>query len=148
MICLQALRHCQILSFFFFFLASSATESSGEEAFVETLSGGGGVALGTQFGVITGPQGKWLIFSIVGEDVAPSFFLLTILETESLSAKGCKEGSVNLQNGVITDPFVRSSTIPLQVEKKYKWSTVCYSHDIVFNFCRDLRLNSVGLAIM
>ena len=117
--CLEALSNpfFFFLFFFFLFLAWSAAESSGEEVFVETLSGDGGVELGTQFEVFPGFQGRWSVFSIAAEVVAPNFFLLTILETESLSAKGCKEGSVNLQNGVISTPEVRSSTIPLQVEK-------------------------------
>ena len=104
--------------------------------------------MGAQFSVLVGTQGKWLTTSFAGDIVAPSFFLLTILETESLSAKGCKEGSINLQKGVISDSSVRSSTILLQVEKNYKWSTVCYSHDIVFNFCRPKMLYSAGVAIV
>ena len=88
---------------------------SGEEAFVDTLSGSGGVGLGTGFAVTTGIQGKWLIISLSSDTAGPGFFLLTILETESLSAKGCKEGSVNLQNGVISDPFVSPKTIVVTV---------------------------------
>ena len=96
-------------------LALSAAESSGQEVFVETLSGSGGIVEGTQFFVGTGIQGKWLTISYAGEFVAPGFYLLTVLETESLSTKGCKEGSINLQNGEIYDPSVRFSTVSFEM---------------------------------
>ena len=88
---------------------------SGEEVFVDTFSGNGGLGLTTNIEATAGINGKWLAFSLSSESVPPGFFLLTILETESLSAKGCKEGSVNLQNGVISDPFVSPKTIVVTV---------------------------------
>ena len=99
------------------FLSSStaAAESSGEDVFVETLSGGGGITVGTEISVTVGIEGKWLIFSLGGDFAKAGFLLLTILETESLSAKGCKEGSVTLKNGQISDPDVRSRALSLQI---------------------------------
>ena len=90
-------------------MGSSAAGSSGQEILVQTLSGDGGIAIGAQFIVSITVQNTWAIFSLASETVAPGFYLLTVLETESLSAKGCKEGSVNLQNGFIDDINVCST---------------------------------------
>ena len=82
------------------------TLESGEEAFVETLSGGGGVE-SAGFSLSAGVQGRWVISPLSDNNiVAPGFFSLVVLETESVSAKRCKEGSVNLQNGVLFNPEV------------------------------------------
>ena len=87
---------------------------SGEDVFIDVLSGGGGTIEELDFTLATGTfVGKWLAFSLAGQTIAPGFYLLTILETESQSARGCVEGSVNLQNGVISDVNVRPSNTPL-----------------------------------
>ena len=90
-------------------MGSSAAGSSGQEIFVETLSGDGGIAIGTQFTIADVPLNSWAILSLANETVAPGFYLLTVLETESLSAKGCKKGSVKLQNGSINNVEVCST---------------------------------------
>ena len=54
----------------------------------------------------TGIEGKWLMISLSGQNIEPGFYLLTVIETESLSGKTCMEGSINLQKGVISDPQV------------------------------------------
>ena len=79
---------------------------SGEEAFVEILSGDGGITLGTDLSAFTASQGQWLVFSLDGQVVAPGFYLLVTLETESLSAKGCQDGGVKLVNGDISGLMV------------------------------------------
>ena len=90
---------------------------SGEEAFVEVLSGGGGVeSLG--FSLSSTPQGRWTFSPQSDASVAPGFFSLVALETESLAAKRCKEGSVNLQNGVLFTPEV------WHAETMAKWCAV------------------------
>ena len=86
---------------------------SGEEAFVEILSGGGGITLNTDFSVVTASQGQWLVFSLDAPAIAPGFYLLATLETESLSAKGCQDGSIKLVNGEISDPMV----MPLEMQR-------------------------------
>ena len=101
----------------------SDAESSGEEVFLEPLSGDGGIKIDSTFLIAIGVEGKWLIFSLLAEKIPPSFFLLTILETESVSAKGCKEGSVNLQNGSFAGADVRSRTIP------FKWPELRECHE-------------------
>ena len=90
-------------------MCPSAAELSGQEILVQTFSGNGGIAVGTQFVVTFKFQNAWVIFSLDSETIAPGFYLLTVLETESLSAKGCKEGSVKLQNGSIQDLIVCST---------------------------------------
>ena len=77
---------------------------------MEVISGGGGVTLNTTFEVTTGISGKWVSFSPASEAIAPSFFVLAILNTESLSAKGCKQGSINLQGGFLGNPMVLVET--------------------------------------
>ena len=74
------------------------------------ISGGGGVALNATFAAITGVSGKWVSFSPASDVIAPGFFVLTILNTESLSAKGCKQGSINLQGGTLANPMVLVET--------------------------------------
>ena len=101
----------------------SDAESSGEEVFLEPLSGGGGVKTDSNFVLLVGVEGKWVVFSLSAESIPPSFFLLTILETESVSAKGCKEGSVNLQNAIFAGVDVRSRTIP------FKWPGLRECHE-------------------
>ena len=86
-----------------FFSISPAAESSGKEVFVKVLSMGGGVMLNTAFSTIVGTQGDWFLYSNKLGPFTPGFFLLVVLETESLSAKGCKEGSLSLKNGVIVN---------------------------------------------
>ena len=83
---------------------------------MDLVSGNGGIAVGTQFLTSTGTEGKWLTISIGGEFVAPGFFLVTVLKTESLSAKGCKEGSINLQKGVLAGLDVWSSSVSLGIQ--------------------------------
>lgn len=90
------------------FLGWSAAESSGQEVVVNTLSGNGGITIGTQFTFTTEFQGKWVVSTFSGEAEA-GFFLLTVLDTESLSAKGCEEGSVAFRNGLISNLIVRPS---------------------------------------
>ena len=92
------------------FSSSCVGAESGEDVFVDVLSGSGGSAESQDFTITTGTfVGKWLAFSLAGQTIAPGFYLLTTLETESQSARGCVEKSVNFQNGVITDVNVRSS---------------------------------------
>ena len=90
-------------------MGSSAAELSGQEILVKTFSGNGGITVGTQFIVAISFLNDWTIASFASETVAPGFYLLTVLETESLSAKGCKEGSVKLQNGSIQNINVCST---------------------------------------
>ena len=59
-------------------------------------------------------QGQWLIASLNGQGVAPGFYLLVVLDTESLSAKGCVDGSIKLQNGDISTPLVRRSEVVME----------------------------------
>lgn len=99
----------------------SDAESSGEQVFLEALSGGGGITIGTQFSVLAGDEGKWLVASFSIDSAEPGFFLLAILETESASAKGCVEGSVNLQNIIIGSPTVRSKTVSLEWPEFREW---------------------------
>ena len=129
------------------FLAPSAAESSGEEVFVDTFSGDGGIAVGTQFSLINAIQGIWLSISIAGETVAPGFYLLTVLETESLSAKGCKKGSVNLQDGEISDSEVRSSTISLEMQRVSEmWGLFFFP--LPPNLCRPILFHSAEVEIL
>ena len=90
--------------------SSSLAAESGEQVPVELISGGGGVTASTTFAVSTGSSGKWLSLSLAGDTIAPGFFVLMILNTESLSAKGCKQGSVNLQGGFLSNPEVLVET--------------------------------------
>ena len=48
--------------------------------------------------------------------LAPGFYLLATLETESLSAKGCKEGSVKLMDASIYDPMVTTLKVQNRVD--------------------------------
>ena len=90
-------------------MGSSAAESTGEEVVLEALSTSGGVAQGLEFELALGIGGQWTVISTLSKAAAPGFYLLTILETESISAKGCEVGSVNLRNGTIDNENVRSS---------------------------------------
>ena len=60
--------------------------------------------------MFAGGQGQWSIMSLGGQDVAPGFYLLVILDTESLLAKGCVQGSIRLENGGFSGPLVRHNT--------------------------------------
>lgn len=73
----------------------------------DALSGGGGVTIDNDLKVSIEVEGSWLTISLTGELMEPGFYLLTILEMESLSAKGCAPESVNLQNAIIAGVKVR-----------------------------------------
>lgn len=51
------------------------------------------------------------MISLTAAFIEPGFYLLTVIETESLSERGCMEGSINLREGVISDPEVRISKV-------------------------------------
>ena len=74
---------------------------------MKTFSGDGGVTLETDLLVYTASLGLWGIGpSPSGQLLAAGFYLLATLETESLSAKGCKEGSVKLMGASFFAPTV------------------------------------------
>ena len=53
--------------------------------------------------------------SLGEKSLAPGFYLLATLETESLSIKGCKEGSVKLMDANIYDPMVTTMKVQTRV---------------------------------
>ena len=57
-----------------------------------------------------------MVFSLSAQALAPGFYLLATLNTESLSAKGCKEGSVKLAQGQIFDSMV--TMLEMQKERE------------------------------